>query len=137
MAKSLPSRTKVEKHVRTKAADASSTTLIRRFQRISSSIASKLEFLRSGSARTFCILVKFLDGHAHGEIWTNRDVRRHGHDNGRLTLFEHERAGERRTRFERVTVVDIDHLMVTLEWKIDLALAAGRRHAGALVGGNS
>jgi len=39
MAKSLPSRTSVEKQVRTNAAAASSTTLMRRFHRISSSIA--------------------------------------------------------------------------------------------------
>ena len=45
MAKSLPSRTKVEKQVRTKAAEASSTTLISRFHRISSSIGSKRSFL--------------------------------------------------------------------------------------------
>src|ERR1700753_3398129 len=80
MAKSLPSRTRVEKQVRTNAAEASSTTLIRRFQRISSSMGSKAEArLRpsaklGNSAALLFISVELLDRDRYRQIGQNGHV---------------------------------------------------------------
>src|SRR5258708_33688929 len=90
MAKSLPSRTSVEKQVRTKAAEASSTTLIRRFQRISSSIGSNFVLRpadatasdNSESARLLFISVELLDRDRDGEVRADRNVSCHRDDDG-------------------------------------------------------
>src|SRR6056297_3288971 len=84
MAKSLPSRTRVEKQVRTKAAEASSTTLMSRFHRISSSIgsnpaalASVAAVLRITSVSCWGMLLEFLDGDRDGQVGQDRHIRLH------------------------------------------------------------
>src|SRR5258708_9064105 len=110
MAKSLPSRTSVEKQVRTKAAEASSTTLIRRFQRISSSIGSNF-VLRAADAtasdgrdsvRLLFMSVELLDRDGDREIRADRNVGRHRDDDGRFPLFQDQLPPDLRTRRPRI-----------------------------------
>src|SRR5580692_12433542 len=129
MAKSLPSRTSVEKQVRMNAAEASSTTLIRRFQRISSSIGSNVEtrllpsIVRGSSARLLFISIELLDHDGDRQIGTDHHVGHDRDDDGRFTLFEDQRGLQRFAGCNGIAVVNLDLGVIALQRQIDLARA--------------
>src|SRR4051812_7332888 len=145
IAKSLPSRTSVEKQVRTNAAAASSTTLIRRFHRISSSMALKFILENNSSSpprrrgpifsytgfppsreRREQYSIELLDHQGDCQIRKNGYRRLHGRHDGALALFQHQRAFQRLARRDGIAVIDRHFAEGFLQRQINLPLA--QRH---------